>query len=323
MKYLSMCLCIVLLITSLIFSPIDNAVKMGEGDGENKELSNVNEVVDFLMFMGGDESYSDLCLDDMNIARITLSTESMPFAAEGMDEADTEPAFKRDVTTYRSGTIHQYTYQTQTYSVYKEGEGRKYYSVTFDRNLSLYITDDASYYHSKGSYSRTNDDENMYFSFDMEFYFSDENVFVKFNEFDYMGDSKDIGFELLDEGYGVWLDFTDERWAALDVTNREDLSEIGQELSDTDEEDFDINGNIYTIEEFDDDSSSKFEINLNDAERPSISFVSSDNSSSESYTNNSKIVFDFYFENIDNTVVEFDEDIDVKKNLKKYVKIYE
>lgn len=319
MKFISIGVCTALLIASLIFSPTNQSdVKTGEGKGKSLELVDVNEFIDFLMFVTGEEEYSELSAvksDSDGFSNMSVNSSS---------NNDSESRTQTVITKFKSGTVHEETVVSQ-----RVHQNNTYYSMSLNRNLSIYISETAVYYHSQGNMTTEEDGSTTHYIFDIEIYNDINNCFVKFNRFDYTGDYKEIGIKVLDSGIGIWLDFSENMPEMNDLLEDTYIGEIADEISGIDESYFDQNGDVYLADfvahgDFSEYDTAYLEIDISNGKKPSAVFVLNRDTDDTwySYSVNEDQLVKFSFENIDNTVVEFDDNIKVQKNLDKFVKLY-
>ena len=324
MKYVSIIICLVLLVTAIVFIPKDlnSGIIAGSGNGKNEKLEEPEDVLELLA-----------CISE---------TESVARAANARSKRG----------DYESATIHESAYLTMSSSSSYYEEHYDYYgnyyssyyssasSTTLSRELSIYMTEDASYYHSIGqitsssSYDSPENDEDydnqMYYNFDIEIYLNhdDDEMFIKFNRWDMFGTGEYL--IISEEIKGKWVSFDSSLYGAvgfIDEANRSSLSTIGTIISMALSEDlFDENKDQYTLSKKDlkelygTDNMYKgdFTLNLSDPERPTISFdidvtneSDNDGNGTSQYYNKTVTNLEYVFENINNTVVEMSKSVDV------------
>ena len=318
-------------VSALIFAPNDRRdVKLGEGKGKSVELTEVNEFIDFLMFVTGEDNHMYL--------------RSVPDVSEGfsnmsvklLDSQDTDSRTQRVITKFISGTVHEETVVSQRLYQSKKsydsginaGREERQYEMSLTRSLSIYISDTAVYYHSSGNMYTNDNGSAIQFIFDMELYNDADRTYIKFNRFDFTGDYREIGGKLLDSGIGIWFDVTFEDDLSMnELLARTYIGEIASELIGADESDFERTGDVYFAELSDESSIDGeyeyLEIDISNGKNPSAEYGMKLDEESDGYSNYASQLVRFSFENIDNTVVEFDEDIKVEKNIDKYFKVYE
>ncbi|MBE6548466.1 MAG: hypothetical protein E7667_06305 [Ruminococcaceae bacterium] len=334
MKAVAGAICAALLIVALVFSPSVSAdVVAGAGKGENAELTSLEDVADFFDFLNNGTDSSVYAPDFDFLSAMTedgtdAATEIPIDAATEGNTEDQEPSHSeksREKKTYTSGTIHEVSQMNAESSYHGDSYGgSSRYSMV--RTLSIYLTEDASYYKSNGSLqSNSNswsdvdgeyDEEGSATSmmWDFEFYFDEDQMLMKINNLVLCSDDEDFKFPFDREGFGKWLDISDTDVLGaieIDAINRESLGELGECIVEYMDDGFVKNGKVYTlIDKFIEDS--KIVVNLNDADSPvlEMTYSQSDDSSSGSYSSHVGAVYTF--ENINNTVVELSDDIKVE-----------
>ena len=299
MKYVSMILCICLLVAAVVIMPEEGTlIGVGRGDGEDDDIVTVRELGDFLAFVMGDEDGEMYELSHDNVTLLS-STE----ASETEDKKD---RVKRE---YSSGSIHEDCYITYSYDM-NEPTTENQYKYTLVRTLSMYMTEDASYYHSKGTMSSVVGDESVCLVFDMEFYMDSEDALVKFNTFDATGN---IGFIVIDDAIGKWFDMEDLDY--IDGLNRDVLGEIGYIMIEAKDDQFEeYKKNIFTVDS-ELSNGAQVMIDLSNSQNPIMDIQYSDNEDGMVVAN-----VMYSFENINNTVVELMDDIIIHRNIEKYFK---
>jgi len=324
MKYLSIFVCLALLITSIVFLPFetDSKITAGKGNGKNEKIEEPEDFLEFLTHFTGNDPI------DMRNDKITFLSYA--------DEDTTEENEKTNKHKYESVTMHESThmanYSSSTYdnSTYSS-------SQTISRQLSIYMTQNASYYHTIGQIkaSQTNDsiqgaDGNyqLYIDFDIEIYIDNEDdiLYIKFNSWDMISSSETtiISNEIL----GKWVYLGSYSYELLDFVddmNRDALKQFGSIIEDAiDDNLFDKNKGQYSLNKkglkealgFEDLDKGNFLVDMSDSESPIIDMhlgtsSKSDSSTDSKYSSSYYIDSKMVFENINNTIVEMDEDVDI------------
>lgn len=314
-NYLATFLCLILLITSIIFLPTtsNSEVMFGAGAEENEKITNLEDMVDFLAFLSNE--------NDQKVLSANTGINYAPSLEENEDDGE-------DIKQYNSGTIDQTAY-IKSFTAY----GTENYSVrstqTINRTLSIYLSEEASYYHSKASMdyqdsrvdynNQTNSyNKSLYIVWDMEIYIAEDMFLVKFNSFYGYDKEEDSYFSASKDSIGKWIRLPDTYidFDDLDSFNRESLSLIGDCILGYIEDGFVKKGNVYTLKEkyaIDEDIT----IDLNTSENPTIelnqNYESSINSpdgrtfSSQTLDSN----YSFEFKNINNTIVSISDDVEI------------
>lgn len=300
MRYLSMILCVCLLIAAVIIMPEEQEwIGIGRGNGKDDVITTVREVGDFLAFVMGEEYEESLELSNDNVMLLS-STDTVTEEIEDKSEK-----IRRE---YTSGSIHEDCYLEY---VYIDETSNDRYEYSLIRTLSLYMTEDASYYRSKGTRTNIDKTESTRFVFDMEFYFDSDITLCKFNTFEITGN---LGFKVSDDIVGKW--FKAEDIADIDGMNRDVLGEIGVIILTAEDDKFEeYKKNIFIVDP-ELTNGAQVKIDLRNSENPMMDIQYSDNSDDGMTVAN--VVYSF--ENINNTVVKLDPNIEIHTNIDKYFK---
>lgn len=324
MKYISVFVCLALIIVSICFLPpsAGNDVTVGMGDGINKELETPQDIQGLLKYISEENSAELYNQDSFGISVLNYNDGKTP----------TDVAAKKTTKkqTYKSVTIHENAYMTVS-SKSSYGSSK----TTVNRKLSIYITKDATYYHSIGQQSSTysysssevsnNSNSSSFASFDIEVFIDSNNsdAYVKFNRWNMTSTSETviISTEIL----GRWVKFNGKSFDALyavDNLNKDSLATIGEIINTAIDEDlFDTNNNTYSLSKKDIEKilgadgikQGEFTVDLSTPARPLVKLLvsaSESNKQSNVYAN-AYTKTEYIFENINNTVVEMDENADI------------
>ncbi len=168
--------------------------------------------------------------------------------------------------------------------------------VHLNRSLTLYLTDKASYYISKGTLLISYEHTDFYMIFDAEFYIEGQNALMKFNDLVIEYGNKEI-----DEQYlGKWLmtetGEAEKFLAFIDDMNENALKEFADYLQEKDDADFKKDGKTYTGKTDFLGFEADIVYDLSNGERPIVEISGND---AKSYIYDSVV-----FYNIDNTVID-------------------
>ena len=342
MKYLSIFACIALLIASIVFMPFDtgNEVTVGEGNGTNEKLNDPEDMQALLKYIS-DHNESDVDSGHKDLARLSYDESQETYDGEE-NKNQNKSRSKNKTQDYESVTIHEQAYITSSYHLSTHNENLGYiYSDSnsiFCRQLSVYMTESASYYHSVGQISSTSeydapgedDDEHSYsyLSFDVEIFFNGDTseILMKINKWSMVSELKTI--IISDEILGRWVSFDNtvfDYMNMIDGANRDSLGEIEKIINIAIDKDmFDKNKGKYSLskKEFkeilgaDDLENGEFVVDMSNSECPVVSMKVSGSSknkpnSNYAYNATSHTNVQYTFENINNTIVRMDKNADI------------
>ena len=315
-RFTSLIVAFVLLFSGLFFDvQTRGSVIAGAGSGVSAKVETVGEVVDILKYL---MSRSDNSSD--------TASAILPLSATLNEEAEEEDIIKRESATI-TFLDHQSSYSSLSYA------SGNYESATvkFDRELTLYITKDKTYYNSNGLYikntSSNGKNHSEYLKFDMEIYLDNGHTFVKYDEFISITDGYSV--QIKPENMGKWIEVPAE--AMLDIIdidsqNRDSLSYIADLLDNfikagivkrgddgvaIDSDDFkrfdsdNLSDKLFVGGEID------FKVDLSSPRNTYIEASShlnqEDSDDYETLRNNATVEKTIKLENIDNTVIKFNK----------------
>ncbi|MGM9643692.1 MAG: hypothetical protein ACI3X1_01255 [Eubacteriales bacterium] len=297
------------------------AVTAGPGNGRDDEVEDFEDLYSLLDFFTGKTN------EDNKEIKNKYDVSFLSFTD---DESDSEAPLKKIKTKkHTSVTYTEFSdmsmEMTHKRTEYYDSNSKPYYVITgktkvqFRRSLTIYITEDASYYISKGninsSYTDNSDSDNSgksSFDFDMEIFFKEDIALIKFNTF-IMSSNKQTT-SIKDEYIGKWIkmskDIGQELLSSIDQYNRETLSEIQEiienEILGSEESEFKEKDNIFTLK--DNNLGIDVTVDLSNITCPSIEFIMDEDS--EDSEDHSYLLDVMTFENIDNTVINMNTDSD-------------
>ncbi len=241
-RIVSLAISVALLITCFVlYSQNQGEVIAGAGNGTNTRVETVEDLASVLELISGrsDTAYSgssvELMSSDISAPGIDDGTYSDDQDEEGSDT---------EVKRHTSATVHISTQlkSSSSSSNSKYTNGLSGSSQNMTRELTLYITDDATYYVSEGI-SRTKvkryneetsqySETSVYMKWDMELAACDGVSYAKFHEFIMRQDGYSMQIKEANKGQWISLYNSGDIFGLIDVDyeNREVLSGIGDML---------------------------------------------------------------------------------------------
>lgn len=314
-KYISVFVCLCLLIVSLFLLPeaSDSSKHIaGAGENENEKIESVADVKQLL------DAFS-------NFDSASLSNDAGDNVFLLSNTNDTLPPISKEEKKYNSFSVCETAAMTSVtdYLLFSV-------TTTLDRTLSIYITPDATYYHSVGELStigKNLSDPNWrnHCSFDVEVYIDHTNgdSLMKVNRFDMIAKKK-VTFS--EEAIGKWLSVIDmTALSVIDEINRNLFSQLSNVVDFALQEDlYDHSRAEYVLkdkafwEALGAEIHSTFgecRIDLSDAEAPvfSLGYNIAAN----------HLDVEYVFKNINNTVVHFPSNVEIleinDENAERYI----
>ncbi len=322
-KYVSIIVCAILIGLSIFLSVDTEKVSYGAGNGVNAKINSVDEVADVLQsFVNGGTTLTSLTSnneEDDNSKKYTSATFVFETSAKvGISQSSSKSSSSANIKLDKTMTC----YFTETSS---------YYIIdAVIRNSS------SSWYDTESSSSSSN------IKMKMELYMSDETIYIRFKEFTLATrttyketNSKINNFKPI---LNKWFDFTgfSEGDSILEVNedNYKIMSTIGKYVRNYKEEGFTKSGGVYNLKEdnvvklcneifkivggssLGDELDDKyFTLNMSNVENPIMElFYAYDNEESGqglSYSVNCAEKTKMSIKNINNTVAEFPEDVEL------------
>ncbi len=343
-KYLKVLIAAVLVIASMYSTllSVNQGVTVGAGGGIDETVEDFTDIVYVLQFVNERKNSNDIAGTNNSGAELissnhknTISTELSSHSSVTMIE-DTvyEETYHYRTPYYPSNSLEP-SYKTT---------GKSYVRVV--RELTSYLTKSESYYVSKGRIERNHEtyaDEdrektfsNFYLDFDINVFIGKSEAYIQINKFNQtlVTKSDSETNEIKSEYIGKWIELSvEDAVDILNSTTRYDESNlIGMQmlitygLMDEDEIEsmgidfpgFQSDGTVHTLSKEittkDDDGKEqkigdyRFVVNLSDRVSPYLELKSN-----QSYLSDSSFILNAVsFNNIDNTVVDFDCTIDYK-----------
>ncbi len=297
-KYVMPIVAIVLIVAALVL-PSDSltpVVSAGAGNGQNAEITSLKELGEVIDFIAGIDSDSETSmLDDGS----TVLTSSFDSDDEDEDEDESKKNPHSSVTMIEDTVI----------VINNKSEKSK-----IKRSLTMYITQDATYYISKGSSS---DEDTTTAMFDLEMYVSEDVTLVKFEKYSltYSNSSGEKKNENISTEYvGKWLKIPAEGsamiFSMIDEINRDTLGNIGDLIKQGKDAGFKEKNDVYSLEQSNlEEDDTLITIDLSDNETPSIEWLIDAEYTTVDYETFSYDMIDtITFCNIDNTVIEINDD---------------
>lgn len=324
-KIISLVVSLALLVTAIVTTSSKNATAIaGPGGGKNEKIENVQEVITALSFFLNDGKES---LEDASTTVMLGSSDIGGLALALSDDLN--------VNGHKSATITIST-RMDSSSTYSAPSVRRSQKATVNRTLTLYITENETYYESKGefftSYDSGDDKSTTFCKFNMLIYVEEDTTYACFKELLMVQPSQTV--QIKAENIGRWMKLPPEAFEELidvDESNRETFASIADLLNvlistgeitpddkavSIDSSDWERIVDSYEKEmpptqfdKFDVD----FDVDLSLATEPYLSIVATMDDKQEyndqKATNKATEDIRITMRNIDNTIINFDEDL--------------
>ncbi len=272
-KYISVFVCITLLITAVIFIPnANNGIRIGRGNGDNEKLESPEDMQRLLLciaqkgntHMNSDNDYDVDVLSNYesgqnleDISETSIETKTSETQSEFNTE-NKEYEFPPYVNKqeYKSVTIYESAFIGESSYLNYNGSSSSS-DAKLNRQLYICMTEDASYYHSIGeifsssSYYSTEENRHKKSSsnanFDIEAYIEDGDVFLKFNSWSMITTEGTV--IISDKIIGRWVIFDDlDVFEMVEEMNRSSLGTVADVINSAIDKDlFSRNQNKYTM----------------------------------------------------------------------------
>ncbi len=313
MKYVSMCVTVVLLVAALIFAPatdsVSKDVKVGKGKGVSESLESVEDVIGFLRFLSP-KNEEEVLMENVRLVYSLSASNDISNVVQVLAKEDVKA--EKSQKEYTSGTWSEKAFYKK---MYEYGEDGKYtYSAT--TLLTSYMTETKSYYILQATVISS---EGNNYVFDAEVYQDEKQVLVKYNRFD--------SFMQISNGFfGKWIDASNALYDFHDIdsfirgyletmceclekyclADSKELAEAEVERIQTDDKVRLVGDGINVV------------VDLKNGKAPMItcSYSNASEGSSEF------LMLIYSFENINNTIVAFDYDVEIydMNDMKVYIK---
>lgn len=325
-RIVSLVISLALLITAIVTTSSKNVKAIaGPGGGKDEKVENIEEVITVLSCFLNDGEYS---LTDPSSAMM-LSTSNMGDLAQAISH-------ELNVNGHESATI-TISNRLNSSSSYS-GNGSHYtQKATMTRAMTMYITEDETYYESKGeffvSYDGSDDEPTTnFYKFNMLIYVEDDTTYACFRELLMVDPSQTV--QIKAENIGRWVELPPEAFEELvdiDDVNREmfasiaDLLNVLISIGEITTEDKSVSVNSSDWEriknDYEDEMPSTqfedfevdFDVDLSLATQPYLAIVATmdDEQELQGQRATNKVTEDIRItmRNIDNTVIDFDEDM--------------
>ena len=311
---------VVLLIACLIMCGVGNGVRVGAGFGFGDSIEEPEDLVKLIGFVTGGKT--------RNLSASSSSGDMFQNLAsfDDFDDEDDDEKYTSATIEIESSLSSSSRREIQTSDM---STTINTYSTELTRKMQVYITEDGTFYRSKGRVRSANNDRVSISLFDVDIYKTDDgDVYFYFRELSLADYTESI--QIKNEYKNKWIELPEEvasMLSGVDSQNMSSLSTIGDYISvliDTGEFD---NTDSIRIDENDitsisekhglsffglGDSKVDFRVDLSTADAPSV-YLGVYASGESPSDNSSKSTDMITFLNINNTVVSFDKsDIDVK-----------
>ena len=319
-KFASLIVCVALILLSALWpsESFDRVVMAGPGNGENEEVTDIDEMLEVMRFISGrvdNDSNNSLAIRTKLAALSTLSVD------EEDDEKEEKDEYEYDSLTWVEDTKLKTTTSTLK-PMYDDGyypgatptdyEVLSKTHIELSRTLTCYMVDDASYYVSRGSiisvfdqYVEPYENTNVSFVFDIEIYVDDDVTLIKFNTFVSNADD----FPEFNNVLGKWIELPAEAASdfisMIDSTNRSMFNMLADFINEGIENDeYSEKKDVYTFE-FDmyGEEDGTLTVDLSTSTEPFLDCVIE---STGDYGNYIEMQDRFICMNVDNTVIELD-----------------
>ncbi len=281
-KYSNLIIAVVLIIATLTITtnlPL-SVIRAGAGMEKNSEVDSLEEMYSVL------NCIINRTISDRTEPEKTLKNSSYLFVADSEEKETNTP--KHNSLTMVEDTVMYY--QTGLSA------------SIFTRKLTVYMTEEASYYISKGNMQS----DDGYFNFDLHIYIGEDAVMAKFDKFKIVNTASEntVICEIKSYMTGNWIELPkDEIYYILnkiESMNANALEMLGEYIKN--EIAFDEDSNVYKLERVNNSQTTDITVDLTDYENPYIKFVID---KEETVLENAAYISDtISFSNIDNTVVE-------------------
>ncbi len=340
-KYLIAIIAAILVVVSLFSTAIsaNQGVRVGAGNGENSKVEDMEDLYSLLEFIMNRKS-SDRSKE------INNGSTPLLLASRNSDDISSSENEHKSVTIIEDTVVERTDiFRTPYYNDYSDepryrDSGKSY--VRLVRELKGYVTEDATYYISKGTLEKRSETyayqdikatfTDIYFDFDMHIYIGDNEAFIKINRYNYsLSDEEKTEEQTIRSEYvGKWIQLTSKDaisiFASTDDANGQFLSMIKElieygVIKDVEPEDedqypeFEREGDIYiATQEFKDEKDEKvtgdmkLTINLSEYKSPYLELKGLN----EDGGFRSFMLDTITFCNIDNTIVDFNGECDYK-----------
>ena len=335
-KIVNLSLALILILVCVISFAIDGATaKAGAGYGFDTSIKTIDELLTVFEFISQDSIAGESVMRALEGTNVITPLASISESQDKFFE-------RREGYTHSSATVHISTRLSASTksSDYELSNGIVEINQSLERELTAFLTEDATYYISEGIFylytknqSKYSSNENITISkFNVHFYCCEEGTYARFNEFTQADSSFDM--QIKNKNSGKWIELPLELASTLidvDYENREVLSSMGQMLDfliengEIDKLDRSVSFDEKEIADIFDKSSNtpfdptdkevEFSIDLSNPTAPSLYSNSVLDSDSEGGKISRKIKLEnnIVIKNIDNTVIKFkDSYVDIK-----------
>ncbi len=289
MKKHTMVIISVLLSVISLFMSLPNgndAVKAGAGLGKNTDIETLDDMYSFLDYI------SNYDINTENAKSMKSSdTPTLMLMSTTSSDSHVDDTFN---TKHTSATICESTFLESTvYQLDSQGRRKGASNIKLTRELTIYMTEHATYYVSKGTIENY-DTENgyyydtgngyydtktpVYLDFDVQIYVENSTAMIKINKLvmSILEDHMRNHIQIKDEYIGKWIELPPEIavefFEDINNQNTNTLGELKSYLGNEIESNPDKNKSIYTIREDTNDTVTTIRLDMSDAEKPYTEF---------------------------------------------------
>ncbi len=316
-KYTTIFVSAILAVISLFMSlPLKkDAVKAGAGFGKNTDIETIDDMYSFLDYI---TNYKIVDKDKNELKGTDTPALMLMSATSDSDKDDIFNTKHSSATIYESTFSESTAYRLNEYD-WVDGES----SSKFNRELTIYMTEDATYFVSKGTLDSRYLDYNfsganqlkasVYFDFDMQIYIEEDTAMMKINQFvmSELEDGVRENTQIKDKYIGKWIQLPPETamdfFEDINDQNGDTLGALKSYLGEEIDVNPDKNKSIYTIEEESDNSLTTITLDMSDTKKPYTEFCIKESSKYRDV--NALDTIACY--NIDNTVINVKQKPDV------------
>ena len=229
-KVINLIVALVLIIVSVVSIATDNAaVRVGAGFGMGERVESVEDLVSVLDFLNSNSK--------LNLTSRSLNRTSALASRYGASSYDRRGSGYR----HDSATVHISTTIKSSSSCTNPdlSGGMREIKQTVERELTIYITEDATYYASEGIFylskeiegKNGNERKTEIAQFNIDVCVTDRDTYVKIHELMLIDNNQEM--KIKNKNVDKWIECTEELaldLISIDSSNRDVLSSIGEML---------------------------------------------------------------------------------------------
>ncbi len=193
--------------------------------------------------------------------------------------------------------------------------------VTINKTMTVYFTEEASYYISKGIVVRVNEDTKTVSYFDMHVYVKKDTTFIKFNDYSSTtkeegdkGEEDEADYRVINPSKkGIWIECSNDIsgiFSLINQANIDGFSTLKQYLKEAAEEEEESQlskeDDIYTLEKKSEGYKMSLLYDLSKKETPYMQIATNSKENIGNSTVSTSVYSQVEFHNIGNTVIKGD-----------------